>query len=126
MGLASCVSPLYIQELSPTRLQGRMVVSNPYAMVVSNPYAMVVSNPYAMVGLGAVPAAIQVVFLFVRVLVYLLEERTEEVDLKVNDNAFYISILSLTFSFPRSEASKLRSNEASTSPPTPPSSNVST
>lgn len=28
VGLASCVAPLYIQELSPTRLRGRMVVLN--------------------------------------------------------------------------------------------------
>ena len=28
VGLASCIAPLYIQELSPTRLRGRMVVLN--------------------------------------------------------------------------------------------------
>ena len=28
VGLASCVAPLYIQELSPTRQRGRMVVLN--------------------------------------------------------------------------------------------------
>jgi len=26
VGLAACIAPLYIQELSPTRLRGRMVV----------------------------------------------------------------------------------------------------
>ncbi|KAG7096050.1 hypothetical protein E1B28_006731 [Marasmius oreades] len=107
--------PLYIQEYSPIRL--RVVWSY-------QTYTRSHEGWRRMAGLGVVPAAIRVVFLFVRDvslfniqffsrrelnvisdrLVYLLEERTEEVDLEV----------------------KVRSNEASTSPTTPPSSNVST
>ena len=34
VGVAACVAPLYIQELSPTRLRGRMVVINVVAITL--------------------------------------------------------------------------------------------
>ncbi|KAI0795722.1 general substrate transporter [Abortiporus biennis] len=72
VGLAACVAPLYIQELSPTRLRGRMVVLNVVAItggqVVAYGIDAAFENVHSgwrwMVGLGAVPAAIQCFFLF--------------------------------------------------------------
>ncbi|KAG7096059.1 hypothetical protein E1B28_006740 [Marasmius oreades] len=72
VGLASCVAPLYIQELSPTRLRGRMVVLNVYAITLGQVIAYAIGAAFThvhggwrwMVGLGAVPAALQAAFLF--------------------------------------------------------------
>ncbi|EMD36968.1 hypothetical protein CERSUDRAFT_83989 [Gelatoporia subvermispora B] len=72
VGLASCVAPLYIQELSPTRQRGRMVVLNVAAItggqVVAYGIDAAFENTHGgwrwMVGLGAVPAAVQFCFLF--------------------------------------------------------------
>ncbi|KAK0460512.1 general substrate transporter [Desarmillaria tabescens] len=72
VGLASCIAPLYIQELSPTRLRGRMVVMNVVAITLGQVIAYGIGAGFEtmhggwrwMVGLGAVPAGIQLVFLF--------------------------------------------------------------
>ncbi|KAK1226378.1 hypothetical protein PQX77_010649 [Marasmius sp. AFHP31] len=73
VGLASCIAPLYIQELSPTRLRGRMVVLNVCAITLGQVIAYAIGAAFThvhggwrwMVGLGAVPAAVQAGFLFV-------------------------------------------------------------
>ncbi|KAH7908541.1 general substrate transporter [Hygrophoropsis aurantiaca] len=72
VGLASCIAPLYIQELSPTRLRGRMVVLNVVMITLGQVVAYGIDAGFAnvhsgwrwMVGLGTVPAAIQLIFLF--------------------------------------------------------------
>ncbi|KAI0634311.1 general substrate transporter [Trametes polyzona] len=72
VGVAACVAPLYIQELSPTRLRGRMVVVNVVMITGGQVVAYGIDAAFAnvhggwrwMVGLGAVPAAAQAVFLF--------------------------------------------------------------
>ncbi|KAF7762059.1 hypothetical protein Agabi119p4_8652 [Agaricus bisporus var. burnettii] len=72
VGLASCVAPLYIQELSPTRLRGRMVVLNVVMITLGQVIAYAIGAGFFhvksgwrwMVGLGAVPAGIQFVLLF--------------------------------------------------------------
>ncbi|KAK0479250.1 general substrate transporter [Armillaria novae-zelandiae] len=71
VGLASCIAPLYIQELSPTRLRGRMVVMNVVAITLGQVVAYGIGAGFEtmrggwrwMVGLGAVPAGIQLIFL---------------------------------------------------------------
>lgn len=71
VGLASCVAPLYIQELSPTRLRGRMVVLNVVMITLGQVIAYGIDAGFAnvsggwrwMVGLGCVPAAFQLVML---------------------------------------------------------------
>ena len=89
VGLAACIAPLYIQELSPTRQRGRMVVlkyitnvhfpfasSNCFISVVMITLGQVIAYGIGagffhlhggwrwMVGLGAAPAGIQVILLF--------------------------------------------------------------
>ncbi|KAK7442980.1 hypothetical protein VKT23_015924 [Stygiomarasmius scandens] len=72
VGLASCIAPLYIQELSPTRLRGRMVVLNVVMITLGQVIAYGIDAGFAnvsggwrwMVGLGAVPAGLQLAFLF--------------------------------------------------------------
>ncbi|GLB39549.1 putative major facilitator superfamily, sugar transporter (TC 2.A.1.1) family protein [Lyophyllum shimeji] len=72
VGLAACIAPLYIQELSPTRLRGRMVVLNVVMITLGQVIAYGIGAGFAnvhggwrwMVGLGAVPAGIQFVLLF--------------------------------------------------------------
>ncbi|KJA23746.1 hypothetical protein HYPSUDRAFT_39576 [Hypholoma sublateritium FD-334 SS-4] len=72
VGLAACIAPLYIQELSPTRLRGRMVVLNVVMITLGQVIAYGIGAGFSnvtggwrwMVGLGAVPAALQIVFLF--------------------------------------------------------------
>ncbi|GJE86376.1 Myo-inositol transporter [Phanerochaete sordida] len=72
VGLASCIAPLYIQELSPTRLRGRMVVLNVVMItggqVIAYGIGAAFENMHGgwrwMVGLGALPAGIQFVMLF--------------------------------------------------------------
>ncbi|KAI5996046.1 general substrate transporter [Pisolithus marmoratus] len=71
VGLASCIAPLYIQELSPTRLRGRMVVLNVVMITLGQVIAYGIDAGFAnvnagwrwMVGLGTVPAAIQLALL---------------------------------------------------------------
>ncbi|KII91864.1 hypothetical protein PLICRDRAFT_123328 [Plicaturopsis crispa FD-325 SS-3] len=72
VGIASCVAPLYIQELSPTRLRGRMVVVNVVMITLGQVIAYGIDAGFAnvhhgwrwMVGLGAVPAGLQLILLF--------------------------------------------------------------
>ncbi|KAI0649893.1 general substrate transporter [Trametes meyenii] len=72
VGVAACVAPLYIQELSPTRLRGRMVVVNIVLVTGGQVVAYGIDAAFAntrggwrwMVGLGAVPAGLQAFFLF--------------------------------------------------------------
>ncbi|PAV18207.1 general substrate transporter [Pyrrhoderma noxium] len=72
VGLASCIAPLYIQELSPTRLRGRMVVINVVMITLGQVIAYAIGAGFEtmhggwrwMVGLGAVPAGLQILFLF--------------------------------------------------------------
>jgi len=72
VGLAACIAPLYIQELSPTRLRGRMVVLNVVMITLGQVIAYGIGAAFSqvhggwrwMVGLGALPAALQCGFLF--------------------------------------------------------------
>ncbi|KAF8979733.1 general substrate transporter [Cyathus striatus] len=72
VGLAACIAPLYIQELSPTRLRGRMVVLNVVMITLGQVIAYGIGAGFFsihggwrwMVGLGAVPAGVQLGFLF--------------------------------------------------------------
>ncbi|KAH8112823.1 general substrate transporter [Phellopilus nigrolimitatus] len=72
VGLASCVAPLYIQELSPTRLRGRMVTLNVVMITLGQVIAYGIGAAFEnmsggwrwMVGLGAVPAGLQLITLF--------------------------------------------------------------
>ncbi|KAI0703014.1 general substrate transporter [Cytidiella melzeri] len=71
VGLASCVAPLYIQELSPTRQRGRMVVLNVVLITGGQVIAYGIGAAFEhthggwrwMVGLGALPAGIQCMLL---------------------------------------------------------------
>ncbi|KAF9497573.1 general substrate transporter [Pleurotus eryngii] len=71
VGLAACIAPLYIQELSPTRLRGRMVVLNVVMITLGQVIAYGIGAGFAnvqsgwryMIGLGAVPAGIQIFLL---------------------------------------------------------------
>ncbi|KAF4612944.1 hypothetical protein D9613_010830 [Agrocybe pediades] len=72
VGLAACIAPLYIQELSPTRLRGRMVVLNVVMITLGQVIAYAIGAAFFhihggwrwMVGLGAIPAGLQILFLF--------------------------------------------------------------
>lgn len=72
VGFAACVCPLYIQELSPTRIRGRMVVLNNLMVTFGQVIAYAVGAGFFdiksgwrwMVGLSAVPAGIQFILLF--------------------------------------------------------------
>ncbi|KAM5532982.1 hypothetical protein V8D89_013324 [Ganoderma adspersum] len=72
VGIAACVAPVYIQELSPTHLRGRMVVVNSAAITGGQVVAYGIDAAFAnthggwrwMVALGAVPAGLQCFFLF--------------------------------------------------------------
>ncbi|TEB32804.1 hypothetical protein FA13DRAFT_1731329 [Coprinellus micaceus] len=72
VGVAACVAPLYIQELSPTKRRGRMVVLNVVMITLGQVIAYGIGAGFFhvsggwrwMVGLGAVPAGVQLVFLF--------------------------------------------------------------
>lgn len=94
VGLASCIAPLYIQELSPTRLRGRMVVLNVVMITLGQVIAYGIGAGFAnvgggwrwMVGLGAVPAALQLFFLF------FLPESREHSILFLSDMQFLIKI----------------------------------
>ncbi|KAL4066247.1 general substrate transporter [Scleroderma yunnanense] len=71
VGLASCIAPLYIQELSPTRLRGRMVVLNVVMITLGQVIAYGIDAGFAninegwrwMVGLGCAPATLQLALL---------------------------------------------------------------
>ncbi|KAG1840883.1 general substrate transporter [Suillus tomentosus] len=71
VGVASCIAPLYIQELSPTRMRGRMVVLNVVMITFGQVVAYGIDAGFAnvsggwrwMVGLGTVPAGIQLICL---------------------------------------------------------------
>ena len=52
VGLASCIAPLYIQELSPTRLRGRMVVLNVVMIALGQAIAYGVDAGFANVSGG--------------------------------------------------------------------------
>lgn len=79
VGIASCVAPLYIQELTPTKQRGRMVVLNVTMITLGQVIAYGIDAAFEdshggwrwMVGLGAIPAALQIIFLF-----FLPESRT--------------------------------------------------
>lgn len=90
VGIAACIAPLYIQELAPTRLRGRLVVINVVMITLGQVIAYGIGAGFDtitggwrwMVGLGAVPAGIQLGLLFIlpespRILV--LKEKNEEV-----------------------------------------------
>jgi MFS family permease len=72
VGIAACVAPVYIQELSPTKLRGRMVVINVVMITFGQVIAYALDQAFYnvphgwrwMVGLGAVPAGVQLGFLF--------------------------------------------------------------
>ncbi|KAF9813399.1 hypothetical protein IEO21_05633 [Rhodonia placenta] len=72
VGVASCIAPLYIQELSPTRLRGRMVALNVALITLGQVIAYGIDAAFEntnggwrwMVGLGAVPSGLQFFFLF--------------------------------------------------------------
>ncbi|KAJ3528984.1 hypothetical protein NMY22_g9184 [Coprinellus aureogranulatus] len=72
VGVAACVAPLYIQELSPTKQRGRMVVLNVVMITLGQVIAYGIGAGFFhvrsgwrwMVGLGAVPAGVQLIFLF--------------------------------------------------------------
>lgn len=71
VGLASTVSPMYIAELAPARLRGRLVVVNQLAIVVGLSLSVYVSYVFSfgghwrwMFATMAVPAAILLVGLF--------------------------------------------------------------
>ncbi|KAN0136498.1 MFS sugar transporter [Lactarius tabidus] len=72
VGIAACVAPVYIQELSPTRLRGRMVVINVVAITFGQVVAYGIDAGFAnvhggwrwMFGLGTIPAGLQLIFLF--------------------------------------------------------------
>ncbi|KAJ3823509.1 general substrate transporter [Lentinula raphanica] len=72
VGLASCIAPLYIQELAPTRLRGRLVVLNVVMITLGQVIAYGIDAGFAnvsggwrwMVGLSCVPAGIQFFILF--------------------------------------------------------------
>ncbi|BEJ11126.1 hypothetical protein CspHIS471_0105480 [Cutaneotrichosporon sp. HIS471] len=67
VGLASCIAPLYIGELSPTRMRGRLVTVNAVVCTFGQVVAYTIGALFArapggwrwMVGLGALPAAVQ-------------------------------------------------------------------
>ncbi|KAJ4000274.1 general substrate transporter [Lentinula boryana] len=72
VGLASCIAPLYIQELSPTRLRGRLVVLNVVMITLGQVIAYGIDAGFAnvnggwrwMVGLSCIPAGIQFILLY--------------------------------------------------------------
>ncbi|GMK54291.1 hypothetical protein CspeluHIS016_0108770 [Cutaneotrichosporon spelunceum] len=67
VGLASCIAPLYIGELAPTRMRGRLVTVNAVVCTFGQVVAYAIGALFArapsgwrwMVGLGALPAAVQ-------------------------------------------------------------------
>ncbi|KAL7409772.1 general substrate transporter [Mrakia frigida] len=71
VGIAACIVPLYIGELSPTRMRGRCVTINVVAITLGQVVAYGIGAAFAnvaggwryMVGLGAVPAFIDLLLL---------------------------------------------------------------
>ncbi|CAE6450150.1 unnamed protein product [Rhizoctonia solani] len=71
VGLAACMAPLFIGELSPTRLRGRLVTVNSAFITGGQVVAYGIGAAFEsshggwrwMVGLGAIPAALQLIML---------------------------------------------------------------
>ncbi|EUC65437.1 sugar porter (SP) family MFS transporter [Rhizoctonia solani AG-3 Rhs1AP] len=71
VGLAACMAPLFIAELSPTKLRGRLVTVNVVFITAGQVISYGIGAAFEstpggwrwMVGLGAVPAALQLVML---------------------------------------------------------------
>ncbi|TIC22221.1 hypothetical protein E3Q12_02833 [Wallemia mellicola] len=71
VGWASCVAPLYISELSPTRLRGRLVTVNAVFLTFGQVIAYAIGAAFAnvddgwryMVGICAVPSGLQFIAL---------------------------------------------------------------
>ncbi|KAH7333022.1 general substrate transporter [Rhizoctonia solani] len=71
VGLAACMAPLFIAELSPTKLRGRLVTVNSIFITGGQVVAYAIGAAFEsspggwrwMVGLGAIPAALQLVLL---------------------------------------------------------------
>ncbi|CCO27253.1 Myo-inositol transporter 2 [Rhizoctonia solani AG-1 IB] len=71
VGLAACMAPLFIAELSPTKLRGRLVTVNVVFITGGQVIAYGIGAAFEsspggwrwMVGLGAVPAALQLAML---------------------------------------------------------------
>ncbi|KAI6096148.1 general substrate transporter [Pisolithus sp. B1] len=109
VGLASCVAPLYIQELSPTRLRGSMVVLNVVMITLGQVIAYGIDAGFAnvsagwrwMVGLGSVPAASQLALL-----VYLPE--SPRVLVRRGDMEAARKVLSRVYAFASSEQVDLK------------------
>ncbi|KAI5986006.1 general substrate transporter [Pisolithus marmoratus] len=109
VGLASCIAPLYIQELSPTRLRGRMVVLNVVMITLGQVITYGIDVGFAnvnagwrwMVGLGTVPAAIQLALL-----VYLPE--SPRVLVKRGNMEAAKEVLSRVYAFASSEQVDLK------------------
>ena len=104
VGLAACIAPLYIQELSPTRLRGRMVTLNVVMITGGQVVAYAIGAAFEriprgwrwMVGLGSVPAALQLLCL-----VFLPESR------KTNVSHLAYRCTKIIFSpYPHTEGSK--------------------
>ncbi len=71
MGIASCIAPLYIQELAPTRFRGRLVTLNVVMITMGQVIAYAIGAGFAivpggwrwMVGLSCIPAGLQMIFM---------------------------------------------------------------
>ncbi|CAE6470247.1 unnamed protein product [Rhizoctonia solani] len=71
VGLAACMAPLFIAELSPTKLRGRLVTVNVVFITAGQVIAYGIGAAFEsspggwrwMVGLGAVPAGLQLIML---------------------------------------------------------------
>ncbi|CAE6431495.1 unnamed protein product [Rhizoctonia solani] len=71
VGLAACMAPLFIAELSPTKLRGRLVTVNSIFITGGQVVAYAIGAAFEsspggwrwMVGLGAIPAALQLALL---------------------------------------------------------------
>ncbi|EIW70914.1 hypothetical protein TREMEDRAFT_29066 [Tremella mesenterica DSM 1558] len=90
VGLASCIVPLYIGELSPANMRGRLVTLNVVAITLGQVVAYVIGAAFQnvsggwrwMVGLGAVPAIVQLFTLSLlpeSARILLLQGKTEQV-----------------------------------------------
>jgi len=100
VGLAACIAPLYIQELSPTRQRGRMVVLNVVMITLGQVIAYGIGAGFFhlhggwrwMVGLGAAPAGIQIILLF-----FLPE--SPRILLKRGDTAGALAVMTKIYAF---------------------------
>ncbi|KAF9045183.1 general substrate transporter [Panaeolus papilionaceus] len=109
VGLAACIAPLYIQELSPTRLRGRMVVLNVVMITLGQVIAYGIGAAFFhlhggwrwMVGLGAIPAGVQTVLLF-----FLPE--SPRILIRRGDKAGARAVMSKIYSFAKPEEVDLK------------------